>query len=385
MHVQQRYSSAPQTAINELYQQTITKTLQYIRQNVFANQHSGWDEDMIEHKLQLLESMWRQELQYVPRIQPPPLRQPYRRPTFPQIGYAPGRTPGVISSGGPPPLENAERPTYVKQETDGSVQVKQEEVIVKREASSPPLPSDFYSSTPPGSFSSYSSGNAGNNNPYPHSSYYPSSSPYSSSFPAYSSASSSSPSLTPYPSSSPSYSSSNSSTAASVRHNSGPPSTSATSSSSTTTSTSARSLPPIAKELPKQAASTKGGKGGKAPKEPKPAKEPKATGASKRKRKETKSEAKKADLGSDEDEEEDDLALPNQEEEDQFEDDELGSGDDDPDDRLPPIYHKVICQFVKRSVIRRKARWLCTLTNGLASINGIDYCFKNADGDFQWN
>lgn len=328
-------SSTPQDAINQLYHATIQKTLLFVRDHVFANCHSGWDEAVIQDRLHALENSWIQHLRN-------PQAQPSRK-----------------AFAGLPALEPLE--AQVKEEGTGAY-IKQEpgQFMINQE-NAPFVPDNSSCSSSCGPYSLY------NQNSFSCSS-------------CSSSSCSPSPSAYPHPGSFSSCSSSSCATSSS------PPT-----SIPTLPNASGKGLhprppspikarPPSPTKDPKPTKATKGGaKAAKPPKEPK---EPKG---SKRKRKDSKADVKNAPLYSDEEAEEEDLDLPDQEEEDQFEDEDLGPADDDPDDRLRPILNTVQCQFVKRSVSRRKTRWRCKLTNGLARLNGIDYCFKTADGDFIWN
>ncbi|KAJ2317941.1 transcription factor IIA subunit alpha [Coemansia sp. RSA 2611] len=53
-------------------------------------------------------------------------------------------------------------------------------------------------------------------------------------------------------------------------------------------------------------------------------------------------------------------------------------GDADAED----IEHMVLCQYDK--VTRSKNKWKCVLRDGIMLINGRDYLFQKANGDFEW-
>ncbi|KAG0369198.1 transcription factor IIA subunit alpha, partial [Gamsiella multidivaricata] len=67
------------------------------------------------------------------------------------------------------------------------------------------------------------------------------------------------------------------------------------------------------------------------------------------------------------------------------EDDDTGLGSDlddsdgDMDDESDNI---VLCQYDK--VSRTKSKWKCVLKDGIMLINGRDYLFHRANGDFEW-
>lgn len=67
------------------------------------------------------------------------------------------------------------------------------------------------------------------------------------------------------------------------------------------------------------------------------------------------------------------------------EDDDTGLGSDlddsdgDMDDESENI---VLCQYDK--VSRTKSKWKCVLKDGIMLINGRDYLFHKANGDFEW-
>lgn len=64
------------------------------------------------------------------------------------------------------------------------------------------------------------------------------------------------------------------------------------------------------------------------------------------------------------------------------EEDELGSDLDDDDQGDEETANMVLCQFEK--VVRSRNKWKLNLQNGIANINGEDYVFHKAAGDFTW-
>ncbi|KAJ1995200.1 transcription factor IIA subunit alpha [Coemansia sp. RSA 1358] len=67
--------------------------------------------------------------------------------------------------------------------------------------------------------------------------------------------------------------------------------------------------------------------------------------------------------------------LINSDLDDEDEDDEENGGDED-------IEHMVLCQYDK--VTRSKNKWKCVLRDGIMLVNGRDYLFQKATGDFEW-
>jgi len=63
-------------------------------------------------------------------------------------------------------------------------------------------------------------------------------------------------------------------------------------------------------------------------------------------------------------------------------DEELDSDLDDPDDEEPETNHIVLCQFEKVTRIKNKRK--CNLKDGVMHINGRDYLFNKANGEFDW-
>jgi len=60
----------------------------------------------------------------------------------------------------------------------------------------------------------------------------------------------------------------------------------------------------------------------------------------------------------------------------------LGSEDDDDDDREPETDHLVICQFEKVTRIKNKRK--TSLKGGIMRLNGRDYLFSRANGEFDF-
>jgi len=54
--------------------------------------------------------------------------------------------------------------------------------------------------------------------------------------------------------------------------------------------------------------------------------------------------------------------------------------DDDNDENEPE--HLILCQYEK--VTRIKNKWKCSLKDGIINVNGKDYLFQKATGDFEW-
>ncbi|KAJ3302306.1 transcription factor IIA subunit alpha [Kappamyces sp. JEL0829] len=56
--------------------------------------------------------------------------------------------------------------------------------------------------------------------------------------------------------------------------------------------------------------------------------------------------------------------------------------DDDDDDENQKADHLILCQYEK--VSRVKNKWKCILKDGIVNINGKDYLFNKANGEFEW-
>ncbi|KAJ2342252.1 transcription factor IIA subunit alpha [Coemansia erecta] len=56
--------------------------------------------------------------------------------------------------------------------------------------------------------------------------------------------------------------------------------------------------------------------------------------------------------------------------------------EDEGEDDAEEIEHMVLCQYDK--VTRSKNKWKCVLRDGIMLINGRDYLFQKANGDFEW-
>lgn len=69
-------------------------------------------------------------------------------------------------------------------------------------------------------------------------------------------------------------------------------------------------------------------------------------------------------------------------------DDDINSDLDDTDEEGEDgeggeeIEHIILCLYDK--VSRTKNKWKCTLKDGIMLINGRDYLFARANGDFEW-
>jgi transcription initiation factor TFIIA large subunit len=63
-------------------------------------------------------------------------------------------------------------------------------------------------------------------------------------------------------------------------------------------------------------------------------------------------------------------------------DEELHSDLDDPDDEEPDTEHIVLCQFEKVTRIKNKRK--TNLKDGIMHLNGRDYLFHKANGEFDW-
>ncbi|KAJ2079570.1 transcription factor IIA subunit alpha [Coemansia sp. RSA 988] len=58
------------------------------------------------------------------------------------------------------------------------------------------------------------------------------------------------------------------------------------------------------------------------------------------------------------------------------------SEDENDDDEGGDTDHIILCQYVK--VTRSKNKWKCVLCDGIMLINGRDFLFQKANGDFEW-
>ncbi|KAJ2450142.1 transcription factor IIA subunit alpha [Coemansia sp. RSA 2336] len=58
------------------------------------------------------------------------------------------------------------------------------------------------------------------------------------------------------------------------------------------------------------------------------------------------------------------------------------SDEDEGDEDAEEIEHIVLCQYEK--VTRSKNKWKCVLRDGIMLLNGRDYLFQKANGDFEW-
>ncbi|KAJ2818107.1 transcription factor IIA subunit alpha, partial [Coemansia sp. 'formosensis'] len=56
--------------------------------------------------------------------------------------------------------------------------------------------------------------------------------------------------------------------------------------------------------------------------------------------------------------------------------------EDDTDNNNEESEHVVLCQYEK--VTRSKNKWKCVLRDGIMLINGRDYLFQKANGEFEW-
>ncbi|TPX64213.1 hypothetical protein SpCBS45565_g06070 [Spizellomyces sp. 'palustris'] len=56
--------------------------------------------------------------------------------------------------------------------------------------------------------------------------------------------------------------------------------------------------------------------------------------------------------------------------------------DEDSEDETADVSHIILCQYEK--VNRVKNKWKCTLKDGIITVNGRDYVFNKAQGDFEW-
>jgi len=61
---------------------------------------------------------------------------------------------------------------------------------------------------------------------------------------------------------------------------------------------------------------------------------------------------------------------------------DLDDDDDDNDDEENETEHLILCQYEK--VTRIKNKWKCSLKDGIINVNGKDYLFQKATGDFEW-
>ncbi|KAJ3100469.1 transcription factor IIA subunit alpha [Phlyctochytrium planicorne] len=71
-------------------------------------------------------------------------------------------------------------------------------------------------------------------------------------------------------------------------------------------------------------------------------------------------------------------------EEDEDEEDGIDSDldDDESDEEEKEYDHIILCQYEKVSRIKNK--WKCVLRDGIINVNGKDYLFNKANGDFEW-
>jgi len=61
---------------------------------------------------------------------------------------------------------------------------------------------------------------------------------------------------------------------------------------------------------------------------------------------------------------------------------DLDDDDDDDNDDENETEHLILCQYEK--VTRIKNKWKCSLKDGIINVNGKDYLFQKATGDFEW-
>lgn len=61
---------------------------------------------------------------------------------------------------------------------------------------------------------------------------------------------------------------------------------------------------------------------------------------------------------------------------------DLDDDDDDDNDDENETDHLILCQYEK--VTRIKNKWKCSLKDGIINVNGKDYLFQKATGDFEW-
>jgi transcription initiation factor TFIIA large subunit len=91
----------------------------------------------------------------------------------------------------------------------------------------------------------------------------------------------------------------------------------------------------------------------------------------------------------------DSLSLPTQTPVNEEEDDEINSDlDDDDDDDDKDVdgegydesgtmdENVVLCQYEK--VSRTRNKWRCVFKSGIIHVNGADYVFSKANGEFEW-
>ncbi|KAJ3281040.1 transcription factor IIA subunit alpha [Borealophlyctis nickersoniae] len=81
----------------------------------------------------------------------------------------------------------------------------------------------------------------------------------------------------------------------------------------------------------------------------------------------------------DDDDDDDDIAEPPANA-----DEDIGSDldDEDSEEEGGDVDNLILCQYEK--VTRIKNKWKCTLKDGIVSVNGKDYLFNRANGDFEW-
>ena len=85
----------------------------------------------------------------------------------------------------------------------------------------------------------------------------------------------------------------------------------------------------------------------------------------------------------DPEEDEEDIAPPNAPAD--YQEDLLGSDLDDDEDENDGILETdniVLCLFDK--VTKTKSKWRCSLKDGIMHLNGTDYAFHRATGEFEW-
>jgi len=69
-----------------------------------------------------------------------------------------------------------------------------------------------------------------------------------------------------------------------------------------------------------------------------------------------------------------------------FRDEPLGSEDDASEDDEPETENLILCQYDKVTHTKghAKSRWKAILRHGIMRIEGRDYVFQKATGDFDW-
>ncbi|KAJ2498136.1 transcription factor IIA subunit alpha [Coemansia sp. RSA 1972] len=86
--------------------------------------------------------------------------------------------------------------------------------------------------------------------------------------------------------------------------------------------------------------------------------------------------------GASDDDDDDDDGIKGEAPEDAINSDLDDSDEDEAEDGSEEIEHMVLCQYDK--VTRSKNKWKCVLRDGIMLINGRDYLFQKANGDFEW-